>query len=235
MDIEILKDAELVPILDCDPNPWNPHKTDRDRLMGRLKTSFLEFGFIGAILVRPHPDKTKGPKYQIIDGEHRWIALKEAGAKTIPVIVKELSDNEAPTATLDFNITQGTMDGLDVAKLVVQVVDRRGEDYVKQILDFTAAELVSFRNLAEFDFENYERSGPTRGKSVLPEGDAIWFERTFAFTTGMWKVVRDALVKAKAESGVKQDGHALELICADYLAGPGVNGNGTSVEDKERA
>jgi hypothetical protein len=233
MDVEILKDSKLVPIDDCAPNPWNPHKTDRDKLVSRLKTSFLEFGFIGAILVRPHPDKTGGPKYQIIDGEHRWIALKEAGAKTIPVIVKELSDDEAPTATLDFNITQGTMDGLDVAKLVVQVVDRRGEDYVRQILDFTAAELASFRDLAEFDFEKFERPTGSRGRAVEDETEQ-WFERTFMFTAGMWKTVKDALVKAKAEGGVKHDGHALELICADYLAGPGVNGNGTSVEDEGR-
>jgi hypothetical protein len=91
------------------PNPWNYRRQD-ERERRAARESIATYGFIDPITVRPHPDLSG--QWQIIDGEHRWMAARptsvDLGALTVldpcpDVIVKKLTKVErnhtAPTVS----------------------------------------------------------------------------------------------------------------------------------------
>src|SRR5690625_3789068 len=71
----------------CRPNPYQPRKTFHADAIEELKESILEYGVIQPIIVRK---SIKG--YEIVVGERRFRAAKEAGLETIPAVEKELTD-----------------------------------------------------------------------------------------------------------------------------------------------
>lgn len=81
--------VQQIPIKECRPNPYQPRKVFHTDAIEELKESILEFGIIQPIIVRK---SIKG--YEIVVGERRFRAAKEAGLTEIPAIVKELSDEK---------------------------------------------------------------------------------------------------------------------------------------------
>lgn len=88
-DIEEKHDdvIEEIAIKDCRPNPYQPRKTFHADAIEELKESILEYGIIQPLIARK---SIKG--YEIVVGERRFRAAKEAGLESIPVIIKELTD-----------------------------------------------------------------------------------------------------------------------------------------------
>jgi hypothetical protein len=69
----------VAPHKDFTPNPWNPNKMD-GFMRGKLHTQLLNRGFVVPIVVRPNKAfviDTSKPRYEIIDGEHRWTVSGE--------------------------------------------------------------------------------------------------------------------------------------------------------------
>lgn len=81
--------VENIPINDCRPNPYQPRKTFDADAIEELKVSILEYGIIQPLIVRK---SIKG--YEIVAGERRFRAAKEAGLKEVPAIVQDLSDSK---------------------------------------------------------------------------------------------------------------------------------------------
>ncbi|SET25354.1 chromosome partitioning protein, ParB family [Oceanobacillus limi] len=81
--------VQHIPVTECRPNPYQPRKTFDTEAIEELKDSILEYGIIQPITVRK---SIKG--YEIVVGERRYRAAKEAGLKDIPVIIKELTDEK---------------------------------------------------------------------------------------------------------------------------------------------
>ena len=75
--------AELrrVKVADLQPNEWNFNEMTPQEL-ATLKESLKEFGYKKPIVCLPN-----GNKYTIIDGEHRWKALKKLGAEEVEIVV----------------------------------------------------------------------------------------------------------------------------------------------------
>ena len=105
------KKAEtMVKITMVEPNGGQPRKNfDEDSLM-ELAESIKQFGLLQPILVQ---DK-KG-HYEIIAGERRWRAAKLAGLKEIPVIIKQLSDQEVVEISLIENIQRENLNPIEEA------------------------------------------------------------------------------------------------------------------------
>ena len=73
------------------PNKDQPRKTFDEEALQELADSIKQHGVLQPLLVRP---LTTGG-YQLVAGERRWRASRIAELKEVPVIIKELSDNEA--------------------------------------------------------------------------------------------------------------------------------------------
>lgn len=85
------------------PMSNHPFQVRDDSDMQQLMESIKEYGVIVPILVRPNPIEG-GAKYEIVSGHRRYEACKWLGIEDIPVIVRNLDDDEAILAMVDSNL-----------------------------------------------------------------------------------------------------------------------------------
>ena len=93
------------------PNPYQPRKNFPEEKIAELTQSIKTYGLMHPIIVRP-----AGRAYQIVAGERRVIACKNLGWKTIPSIVKELSDSAVAAMALIENLQRENLGYLDEAE-----------------------------------------------------------------------------------------------------------------------
>lgn len=81
--------VQNIPIKECRPNPYQPRKTFDADAIEELKTSIIEYGIIQPLILRK---SIKG--FEIVAGERRFRAAKEAGLELVPAIIKDLTDHK---------------------------------------------------------------------------------------------------------------------------------------------
>lgn len=102
---------KLVRITKVEPNGSQPRRNfDEDSLM-ELADSIRQFGLLQPILVQD-----RGNRYEIIAGERRWRAAKLAGLKEIPVIIRNLTDQEIVEISLIENIQREDLNPIEEAQ-----------------------------------------------------------------------------------------------------------------------
>ena len=84
----------MVPIDQIDPNPNQPRQVMGD--LSELMASIAEKGIIEPIIVRQ-----RGRRFQIIAGERRYQAAVQVGLREIPIVIREVDDNEIIEIALD--------------------------------------------------------------------------------------------------------------------------------------
>ncbi len=92
------------------PNPYQPRQSFPEEKIGELTQSIKTYGLLHPIIVR-----RAGRAYQIVAGERRVIACRNLGWKTIPAIVKELSDSAVAAMALIENLQRENLGYLDEA------------------------------------------------------------------------------------------------------------------------
>jgi ParB family transcriptional regulator, chromosome partitioning protein len=83
---EVIKEIK---ISECRPNPYQPRKIFNTEAIEELKQSIIEHGILQPLIVRK---SIKG--YEIVVGERRYRAAKEASLEKVPVVVRELSEQQ---------------------------------------------------------------------------------------------------------------------------------------------
>jgi len=92
--------AEEIAIDQIRPNRFQPRKTFAPEQLAELAASIREHGLLQPVVVRP----TEDGFYEMIAGERRWRASREAGLTAIPAIVREITDDDALTLALVENL-----------------------------------------------------------------------------------------------------------------------------------
>ena len=90
-----------IPIDDLHPFTNHPFKVLDDEAMTRTVESIAQYGVLAPLIARPRPD---GDGYEIISGHRRQYAAKLAGLETLPVIVRQMSDDAAVILMVDSNL-----------------------------------------------------------------------------------------------------------------------------------
>ena len=90
-----------IPIDDLHPFTNHPFKVLDDEAMIRTVESIAQYGVLAPLIARPRPD---GDGYEIISGHRRQYAAKLAGLDTLPVIVRQMSDDAAVILMVDSNL-----------------------------------------------------------------------------------------------------------------------------------
>jgi len=93
------------------PNPHQPRKSFNDEALKELAASIKQFGVAQPLLVRK---SKKG--YELIAGERRLRAAKKAGFKQVPVIIREISNEESVELAIVENIQREDLSALDEAE-----------------------------------------------------------------------------------------------------------------------
>ena len=118
--------ASLAPE-DIAPNPVNPRKEFDDDAMAELVTSVREFGVLQPVVVRPRAAATTGePQYELIMGERRLRASKQAGLAAIPAIVRETADEDMLRDALLENLHRADLNPIEEAAAYQQLLEDFG-------------------------------------------------------------------------------------------------------------
>lgn len=106
------------------PNRYQPREKFAQAEMQELVSSIKEKGVVQPILVRRQPEKTgSGGEYEIIAGERRLRAAREAGLEKIPAIIREASEREMLEISLLENIQREDLNSLEEAEALYRLLD----------------------------------------------------------------------------------------------------------------
>ena len=103
---------ETLPLREIEPDPGQPRKTFDDETLAELSASIAEHGLLQPIAVRPKPSGG----YLIVAGERRWRASRMAGLTEVPVIVKDVTDEQAMELALVENLQREDLDPIEEAE-----------------------------------------------------------------------------------------------------------------------
>ena len=105
---------------DIVPNAQQPRSVFDPEDLAELVHSIREFGVLQPIVVRPHPDQLG--KYELVMGERRLRATKEAGLETIPAVVKNTADEAMLRDALLENLHRSQLNPLEEASAYQQLL-----------------------------------------------------------------------------------------------------------------
>jgi ParB family transcriptional regulator, chromosome partitioning protein len=129
MSEQIFKEIVLIEIV---PNPLNPRKNFAGPKFDEMVESVKVKGVISPILIRP-----KDGGYELVAGERRWRASAAAGLKTIPAIIREISDDDAFDMMCIENLHRDDLTELEEAEGFKIFIDKHGADSVFQLSERT--------------------------------------------------------------------------------------------------
>ncbi|WP_303927190.1 ParB/RepB/Spo0J family partition protein, partial [Desulfovibrio piger] len=109
----------LLPLSHLHANPSQPRQTFDAESLAELAASIREQGIIQPLLVRPLAGRPG--HYQIVAGERRWRAARQAGLGQVPVHVREMSDAEVMAAALIENLQREDLNPLEEARALQQL------------------------------------------------------------------------------------------------------------------
>lgn len=120
-NMEVSKDEALqeIKIKDLRPNPYQPRKTFLPGAIEELKESILQHGILQPIIVRK---SIKG--FEIVVGERRFRAAKEAGLSTIPAVVRDLTEQQMMEIALLENLQREDLSPIEEASAYQSLLDQ---------------------------------------------------------------------------------------------------------------
>lgn len=145
---EMRDDAKLervqnIPLSELHPFKDHPFKVQNNEEMERMIESIRKVGAITPALARPLPDGG----YELISGHRRLAACQVIGIETMPVIVREMSDDEAVIAMVDANLQRETILPSEKAfayKMKLEAIKHQGKASVQ-----VAEKLLSVEKVAD--------------------------------------------------------------------------------------
>jgi ParB family chromosome partitioning protein len=113
-----------VPIDEISPNPDQPRRRFNEAALQELARSISEKGILQPLVVRAVSGHAAG--YQIVAGERRWRAAQIARVQSIPVLVRDLSDQEVLEVAIIENIQREELNAIEEATGYRQLIERFG-------------------------------------------------------------------------------------------------------------
>ncbi|WP_026695825.1 ParB/RepB/Spo0J family partition protein [Peribacillus kribbensis] len=147
-----------VKIKDLRPNPYQPRKVFQADAIEELKASIEQHGIFQPLIVRK---SIKG--YEIVAGERRFRAAKEAGLKNVPVVVRELNEQQMMELALLENLQRENLNPLEEGTAYQALMDK---------LNLTQEELAKRLGKSRPHIANYIRllSLPEDIQALIAEG-----------------------------------------------------------------
>ena len=111
--------GRMIPIDLIDPNPDQPRQVMGD--LSELMASIAEKGIIEPLIVRQ-----RGSRYQIVAGERRYQASVQVGLRELPVVIRDVDDNEIVEVALVENIQRKDLSAFEEAEALQVLAERCG-------------------------------------------------------------------------------------------------------------
>lgn len=124
--------AVKLKIMDIEPNRDQPRKHFDEQALSELADSIAKHGVIQPLLVRPMHDGS----YQLVAGERRWRASRLAGLTEVPVVIRELSDEDSMAIALIENLQREDLNPVEEAqglKALMQTLSLTQEEVAQRL------------------------------------------------------------------------------------------------------
>ena len=105
-----------------EPNREQPRKIFSEEALNELADPIREHGVLQPLLVRPLP----GGSYQLVAGERRWRASRMAGLQEVPVVIREMDEEQAMEIALIENLQREDLNAIEEATGYKQLMERYG-------------------------------------------------------------------------------------------------------------
>ena len=117
-------DTELahLPVETIHPNPRQPRKRFDSEATSALADSIRAQGLVQPVVVRPRP----AGGFELIAGERRWRAAREAGVPTLPALVREADDRDSLVLSLVENVAREQLSAVEEARAYALLMDEFG-------------------------------------------------------------------------------------------------------------
>nr|WP_239452445.1 ParB/RepB/Spo0J family partition protein [Collinsella intestinalis] len=165
-----------LPIEQIVPNPNQPRTHFNETELNELSESIREHGVLQPLLVRK-----KGSKYEIIAGERRYQASKLADLTEVPVIIKDVDDQEMLALALIENLQRSDLNPLEEARGYRQLIDASGmtQDALSKAVSKSRSAITNSLRLLDLPeavqqmiFEGKLTAGHARAILAVPYEDA---------------------------------------------------------------
>ena len=187
-------------------NKYNPNVMEPE-LMTQLNERMKEEGILQPTLLR-HIEPNGKIKYEVVDGEHRYLAAKNIGYEEIPAIVLDKKLPEAMISSINMNKLRGEFDTLRLAEVIHTLHKTYSIEELERKLGYTSEQVKGLENLLEYDFDSFNDEG-VKLEENMPE------EYEFK---NMLNAKQNRIIEKAIKITKKEDiPDALVTICLEYL------------------
>jgi len=201
---------QWIPLDALQPHPENANVMP-PRLRAKLKANLARTGRYEPLVVRPLAD-ADSRCYQLLNGHHRAMALRDLGHTHARCDVWDVDDDEARLLLVTLNRLEGRDDPSRRAALVARLAEGRRSEDLARLLPEPPDALARLRKLAE------PPPGPADPADVGPLPRAM----TFFLATDQASLVREALRAAGSADEHPSRGEALVGLAQWYLEAKGL-------------
>jgi ParB family transcriptional regulator, chromosome partitioning protein len=116
------KELTQLPVETIHPNPRQPRRRLEPETVSGLAESVGALGVVQPVIVRPRP----AGGFELIAGERRWRAAREAGVATVPAVVREADDRDSLLLALVENVAREDLSAAEEARACAVLMDEFG-------------------------------------------------------------------------------------------------------------
>lgn len=219
-ELDRTKKLHELPVEQLRPGRFQPRTHFDDDEMDALVESVRSKGILQPILVRRDP--VQADTYEIIAGERRWRAAQRAQIHVVPVVLRELSDQEALEIALIENIQRSDLSAIEEAEAYQRLIDEftHTQDALAKVVGKSRSHVANTLRLLTLPQEvqkMVDRGQLTAGhaRALVGREDALVLAREIA-NSGM--SVRDIEGRVSTQSGKTKTGKAPTTKSADTVA-----------------
>ena len=133
------------------PNRYQPRQTFSPQELAELTASLKQHGLLQPILVRRKGDGI----YELISGERRWRAAKEAGLETIQAVIRNCGDEESVVLALIENLQRADLNPMEMARAYHRMMNEFGltQDIIARRVDCERSSIANIVRLINLPLE----------------------------------------------------------------------------------
>ncbi|WP_338471223.1 ParB/RepB/Spo0J family partition protein [Niallia sp. XMNu-256] len=194
---EVIKEVKTS---ECRPNPYQPRKIFEPTAIEELKQSIIEHGILQPLIVR---QSIKG--YEIVVGERRFRAAKEAGLEKVPVVVRKLTEQQMMELAILENLQREDLTPIEEASAYQLLLEK---------LKITQEELAKRLGKSRPHIANHVRllSLPVRIQELISDGKIsmghgralLGLRKKEALPSVVDKIIKDGLNVRQLEKLIHQ-------------------------------
>lgn len=205
---EVVKETDQIDINKLEPNVDQPRKEFNEDALQELSDSIKQHGLIEPIIVQ----KGKSGFFQIIAGERRWRAARQAGLKKVPVVVKDYTKQEIMEISLIENLQREDLNPIEEAEAYNKLIEEfhLKQDEVAEKVSKSRVAVTNALRLLKLDervrrmvVEDKIKGGHARALLSIKDGDVQYEIAMEIFDRNLSVRETEQLVK-KITSGKKE-------------------------------